>query len=609
MAKKEQNIMLLQEVVGQLRKLNAQTVRDRLREAEEAKRAESLLLKSEEQIETEGLVVDSSEDFRRRFIAGQAKTFADSKLTKTGGKTRDLTRNDILKDINASIIGLHDPRGKGALGGDLDIAGVGEKVLAVHDSIVNDSLWVLINDNRLWRADQLQNFNTQQRIARENRIEGTKLGGGGAGVFGTGGIPGMDGDLGDEGFFDENTMGNIKAVGFTSLTAGIGAALIKFRKWFGFGTKKGFAKTMVQRFRIAGKRLFKGRKLTAKQTGMLKNPRLWPLITAGLLVASFVGATDEIGEAEVDLDQSQFNEDDGIFGTGIDGGTILSTALWASILTPNKLKTRIATAIKAATTAAFSAAKPGTLRARMWATRLLPKSPFSLLKGGIRFLGPLGLAAWATWTFVSWRMEENEKAMAAADQAAAEIRAIDSEAGFEDFFTNDARFNAFKYKGDKGVPGAFAGQNAAKKLRNARIMESVKQLYMNRSLQEREWITKGLIEHGDWTADELKKVQVMADNQERKDYIAKAYPNLSNRAKVQALGGNRGDGWRKEQEEKLKLLEEEKIRKLGDGPHGGVLITGNNGDTYSYKNSHFYVQGFNEISAELWTGKQGFAPR
>ena len=78
---------------------------------------------------------------------------------------------------------------------------------------------------------------------------------------------------------------------------------------------------------------------------------------------------------------------------------------------------------------------------------------------------------------------------------------------------------------------------------------------------------------------------------------------------MQALGGNRGDGWRKEQEEKLKLLEEEKIRKLGDGPHGGVLITGNNGDTYSYKNSHFYVQGFNEISAELWTGKQGFAPR
>jgi hypothetical protein len=603
MAKKEQNIMLLQEVVGQLRKLNAQTVRDRLREAEEAKRAESLLLKSEEQIETEGLVVDSSEDFRRRFIAGQAKTFADSKLTKTGGKTRDLTRNDILKDINASIIGLHDPRGKSALGGDLDIAGVGEKVLAVHDSIVNDSLWVLINDNRLWRADQLQNFNTQQRIARENRIEGTKLGGGGAGVFGTGGIPGMDGDPGDEGFFDENTMGNIKAVGFTSLGAAAVAAIAKFKKWFGFGTRYGFKATMLARFGLAGKSLFAGRPLSAKQKGMLKNPRLWPAITAGLLVASFVGATDELGEAEVDLDQSQFGEDDGIFGTGISGDTILSTALWASILTPNKLKTKIASALKTAVTVAFSGAKPGTLRARMWATRLLPKSPFGLLKGGIRFLGPLGLAAWATWTFVSWRMEENEKAMAAANQAAQEIRDLDSEAGFEDFFNNDAAFAKYKKSDFKNL-----AKVKTKEAITARKHEAIKQLYMNRSLQEREWITKGLMQHGGWSEEELIKLMVQADNQERKDYLAKEYPNLSKRGEVQAMGGNRGDNWRKNEAEKLKLLEEEKIRLLGDGPHGGVLITGNNGDTYSYKNSHFYVQGF-DATLDGWTGKQGFAPR
>ena len=45
MAKKDQNVMLLQEVVGQLRKLNASSVRDRLREAEEAKRAEKLQYK------------------------------------------------------------------------------------------------------------------------------------------------------------------------------------------------------------------------------------------------------------------------------------------------------------------------------------------------------------------------------------------------------------------------------------------------------------------------------------------------------------------------------------------------------------------------------------
>ena len=51
MGKKEQNVMLLQEVVGQLRKLNATSVRDRLRESEEAKRAEAIALQGEEQEE------------------------------------------------------------------------------------------------------------------------------------------------------------------------------------------------------------------------------------------------------------------------------------------------------------------------------------------------------------------------------------------------------------------------------------------------------------------------------------------------------------------------------------------------------------------------------
>ena len=51
MAKKDQNVMLLQEVVGQLRKLNASSVRDRLREAEEAKRAEKIALQGDVQEE------------------------------------------------------------------------------------------------------------------------------------------------------------------------------------------------------------------------------------------------------------------------------------------------------------------------------------------------------------------------------------------------------------------------------------------------------------------------------------------------------------------------------------------------------------------------------
>ena len=85
MASKDQNIMLLQEVVGQLRKLNAGSIRDRLREAEEAKRAEQIALQGETQEIQQETIVSSTEDFRRRFIAGQAKTLKSLKLSRGGG--------------------------------------------------------------------------------------------------------------------------------------------------------------------------------------------------------------------------------------------------------------------------------------------------------------------------------------------------------------------------------------------------------------------------------------------------------------------------------------------------------------------------------------------
>ena len=611
MAKKEQNIMLLQEVVGQLRKLNATSVRDRLREAEEAKRAEKIALQGEEQLETEGLVVNAQEDFRRRFVAGQAKTFTDSALTKTGGKKRDNRRDKLLAQIagvggtGLAVSGTAAVEA-GALTAPLTNNFYEQGVRAITFTIgkTNELINILIADNRNWRADQLKNFNTSQRLARENRLEGIKLGGRGAAGMGIGGMGGVGADdLNQEGFFDEGTMGNIKAAAAGGLAATALGAFARFRKWFGFGTKRKFAATMALRFKIAGRKLFKGKKLSAKQTGMLKNPRLWPLITAGLLVASFVGAANDLNEPEVDI---EVGEDDGIMGTGIDGGTLLNTALWASLLTPNKLKTKIATAMKTATTAAFSKAKPGTLRARMWATRMMPKSPFSLMKGGLRFLGPLGLAAWATWTFVSWRLSENEKALEAAEQSMAEIRAIDSEDAFQDFMANDARFNQFKFKGDQGVAGAFAGQNAAKKMRNAKIMESVKQLYMNRSLAEREFITRGLIENGDWTADELKKVQIMADNQMRKDVLAQRYGNLGNDSSRSGAGEKSGLVAKTKalELEKLRLEEEERIRLLGNGPHGGQIVIAGNGDTYQNSATHYYVVGAADNSINR---KNGFA--
>ena len=59
MASKDQNVMLLQEVVGQLRKLNASSVRDRLREAEEAKRAEKIAMQGDVQEEQQATIVSS----------------------------------------------------------------------------------------------------------------------------------------------------------------------------------------------------------------------------------------------------------------------------------------------------------------------------------------------------------------------------------------------------------------------------------------------------------------------------------------------------------------------------------------------------------------------
>ena len=47
-----------------------------------------------------------NEDFRRRFIAGQAKTFTDSALTKTGGKKRDNRRDKLLAQIAGVGTGL-----------------------------------------------------------------------------------------------------------------------------------------------------------------------------------------------------------------------------------------------------------------------------------------------------------------------------------------------------------------------------------------------------------------------------------------------------------------------------------------------------------------------
>lgn len=101
------NIALLQEVVGQLRKLNQASVRDRLRESEEAKRAEILAAQGETQEVQQSAVIDGATDFQRRFLAGQAKTFTDKALQQSKAKEEhQLTMVNMLMEINRGIGGL-----------------------------------------------------------------------------------------------------------------------------------------------------------------------------------------------------------------------------------------------------------------------------------------------------------------------------------------------------------------------------------------------------------------------------------------------------------------------------------------------------------------------
>jgi hypothetical protein len=82
MAGKTQETLLI-EVVQLLRKQNKLSVRDRLREAEESKRAEKMQAMSEVAEENQIGIISGTEDFQRRFLAGQAKTFTDSATKDT----------------------------------------------------------------------------------------------------------------------------------------------------------------------------------------------------------------------------------------------------------------------------------------------------------------------------------------------------------------------------------------------------------------------------------------------------------------------------------------------------------------------------------------------
>ena len=86
MADTPQKIEGINQVIAELRKLNASSKKDLIREKEERDRAEKLAASGAVQEDQGAEFIDAGADFQRRFLAGQAKTFTDARLHRTGSK-------------------------------------------------------------------------------------------------------------------------------------------------------------------------------------------------------------------------------------------------------------------------------------------------------------------------------------------------------------------------------------------------------------------------------------------------------------------------------------------------------------------------------------------
>ena len=268
---------LLGEVVSLLRKQNALSTRDRLRESEEAKRQEKLTNTTTETQGTTATIVDSATDFQRRFLAGQAKTIVDRKTGNAPtGDTQDEIRDSLVKSdavIPSSLNNIFLRLGT--------ILSVQQETLKLFYRGFNLDV-KKISDDKKFRLKAI-------RDANEKRLEGIKGPGATAAGFGSR----FDGfDISDADIVDGDGMSPLSAGLIGASSTGIGAALLlkmkKIKKFLGIGTKFGFKRTMMARFGLLGKNLFKGRPLTAKQASMAKNPRMWPFLLAAIVATSFL---------------------------------------------------------------------------------------------------------------------------------------------------------------------------------------------------------------------------------------------------------------------------------------------------------------------------------
>ena len=559
MAKKD-DIGLLSEIVGQLRKLNAASVRDRLREAEEAKRAEGLIVAEEATQETQGQVLDGATDFQRRFLAGQLRTEFNSKIKDTPAKLWAQKKSHVflesiardLMDVNKErVLDGEAPLEGGALGAitdylkkinddgrnarrhlleskkmlnSMDISlmllsnEIGPNSIAVHDASTQKSIGeVLASDEK--RANELdQQRNSDMRSREEARREAIKNGGaaGGIGGLGAGSVTGEDGEEGG-GFFKSLMQGGL----LQKLPAGL-LGLFGIRKAF---KSKWFKRQVKARWRLAGMKMFPNAKKKVRG-----NPRLWPLLLAGYVISSFSSAAEET-MSDIDAEDPGAESDDGLSLEG--GGDLLTVnnalnTYFAYSITKDVLRSRIIKSTASKLAQAFAAAPKNSIMGRMklasgssktgWLSKIKGASKTGILRGGLRFLGPWGLAAWGVWTIVDWKMKQNAQALADLNETEAEISAAEANNNFDDIIPE------FKDYG-RTVDGSIMTKTVGGY--NAR-MAKVKELFAQVGADKREALKASLVNVGGWDEAMIDGIMMQQDAIDKKELNADLYGKKAN---------------------------------------------------------------------------------
>ena len=467
MAKKD-NIGLLTEIVGQLRTLNRHSVRDQLRENEAIKRQEALTGQTEEQTEGQGLLISDAQDFQRRFIAGQAKTFTDKALQKQGSKLDEQVKireagelgTDFLASIGAELMhvrqileGPHKtlPDLSRPIEGPLlenvnpaiDVETARHTLemqeslkLLEHHATKEGSLFVAdvnLLDYFKGRDDELdRQRNTDLRSAEERRREMIRLAGKGAGGMGAG-MDGMDEDGG--GTFLGKLWSN---KGDIAKGVGAGAGLLWWRKiagWFGYKNDS-LLKRIVFRMQLWGEWLrnkFGGRALRANPTaaaGLRSGNRFIMIGAVATLVAwtfwdNILSAFNLQEEEEKDAADQFDTIDSSAQHQDIDphtdsGGPSLHTAVTTGFvlqfLSSRQWTQRIAQQMANNIFMRYATAPNGTWQHRMFqamksgklgvGTKLTRIVAMGSGRAFMAAFGPWGLLAYTVWAIADWKMAE-----------------------------------------------------------------------------------------------------------------------------------------------------------------------------------------------------------